>query len=805
MNLIDDILRQMDGVRVVSIDIYDTLLYRLVRKPEQIFDKMYEMNPELFPEYIDAAEWREIRKKTEAFAYKEYRKEGREEIELSNIYDKLPAIIENRKEIQIIELECEKRYSYINPAMIEVIKKLKEKNIRIILVSDMYLKRKDICDILLSHGISQNLFENIFVSSEFRARKSTGHLFEHVFKTCHISPEELLHIGDNRNSDYKMPLCLGAKAVRYDVIGDARIRYPFFRVEEDIYGDGAEELYSLRIHAASLYEADDGEREDDRFWFELGAMQVAPLLTLAAEWVLDVAEKNGIRHIFPMMREGKFISKMLEAAKHDRGWNGTIELLYISREALYPALLPVIKEKDIQYNLTTHHNTLGKLLHLLRLDELLKEYEQYKEYTLEQLKYIDRNKDEGYSVYTVLTKRLLDEKTLAQIRRENENGDELLFDYLRQLGFDKDNYITVDIGWRGNSQNAIQRIMNRHEVKTKGLHLLFNGKVQMLMEQNLNDGCDIRGYTGNFGKNAKLLSEMLPYICETFLICDEGSTSGYDRQADRIVPRKKNAAYDRDQLHKIMKIQEGILTFQHEYYKLKREKGKVNCTSKDAVSLLVRLLREPTAMEAKKIGALSFDQNFGIDANWQIISQEKLTQYSQLGYTEFVRQQKAREDEWYAGMDQVIDPFGVYKKNFSRYVSRKKYMLLGILIHILEQADRKFVLVGAGKRCELILEYLNMAGLLDRVVCIIDNDEYLWGSSLGGKRIISPEDVPMEIKDFIITLGEKSKREELKEQLQNIYEKEIHIWSTDITAQKELTKEEDEKDAIVRVDDVCKI
>jgi hypothetical protein len=66
--VIERILEELDNVSYVSFDIYDTLLFRMVRHPARIFDKTYEAAPYLFPAYIDAREWREIRAKAEQFA-----------------------------------------------------------------------------------------------------------------------------------------------------------------------------------------------------------------------------------------------------------------------------------------------------------------------------------------------------------------------------------------------------------------------------------------------------------------------------------------------------------------------------------------------------------------------------------------------------------------------------------------------------------------------------------------------------------------------------------------------------------------
>ena len=129
-----NIITEQD-IKVISFDIYDTLLFRMVRHLERIFDKTYENCPTLFPDYIDAREWREIRSKTEQFV-----RVGKEEISLDEVYSSLPKIIANRDDIKAQELLCEKDYSYINTDMAELIQKIVDDyGKKVILTSDMYL------------------------------------------------------------------------------------------------------------------------------------------------------------------------------------------------------------------------------------------------------------------------------------------------------------------------------------------------------------------------------------------------------------------------------------------------------------------------------------------------------------------------------------------------------------------------------------------------------------------------------------------------------------------------------------------
>ena len=91
MNIRKQIIDQLDKVEYVSFDVFDTLLFRMVRFPQQIFEKMLEKAPWLFPNYLDACEWKELRMHAEKWARE--KKQGKE-VTLEEIYGEFPGIIQ---------------------------------------------------------------------------------------------------------------------------------------------------------------------------------------------------------------------------------------------------------------------------------------------------------------------------------------------------------------------------------------------------------------------------------------------------------------------------------------------------------------------------------------------------------------------------------------------------------------------------------------------------------------------------------------------------------------------------------------
>ncbi len=758
--------------KVISVDVYDTLLFRLVRKPRQLFKVMYQKSPELFPDYMNGDDWRELRSKIETTVKRDvFASTKRKEITLSDIYSNMPNIIKNRDKLLALELECEKYYSYVNEEIEQFIKYVHDNKCKIILTSDMYLSMVEIKEILAFNKFDLSLIDRLYVSSDYNATKRSGELFEIILQDYNISPVDMIHIGDHRISDFSIPKKLGIDAYWYDLVSTANLHFSQLRIEEALYDNICGEIYVTRLLATKK-----APKSEEGFWFALGAMQLGPLMTYAAEWALNLAEQEGIKQIYPLMREGKFLSEILNYAKEQRGLEVKIEPLYISRKALYPSMLSVLKEKDIQYNLTTKRMKLGSLLELLKAEELKTEYSQFLDMDVSDLKKTYDNQEED--VYTLLERKIKKKEFIDDLKARNKDSDSLLFRYLTQVGLTDEAFMTFDVGWRGNMQNAIQRILEKNNVKTKGIHLLINGKKFIMDERNLEDSCDIRGYTGNFGKNEKEIAGLINHVFELFFMCDVGTTVGYNEKEGQILPVLKEIDYNSDQIKAIRLVQLGVLSFQEEFYMLKAKKGVLLSRSgyeNETLKIMQRLLQYPTTKEANMIGALSFDQNFGIDIQWNVISKIKLVEYEKYGYGRFIHENLARSDEWYYGMNAIINPLGYIKEALFFQRNSESYQMLLFAERIINTGGDSFALAGAGKHCFLLLAFLDMADRLNNIEVILDEKSSLLGGNIKGIPVVDYSAVLKKSETVVITLMDINVIQKIKQKIQHAFGEQVEI------------------------------
>lgn len=216
-----------NNVKVVSFDIFDTLVVRPFLKPLDLFkilDKEYRK------EVSNGVDFSEMREISEALARNKQYEENPDiqEITLDDIYDVISNVyyidgkILNKLKKLEIELEirfCERRKTAFNLYQLAL-----SCNKKVICTSDMYLSLDTIKKILDKNGFTD--ISKIYLSSDIKKTKSTGDLFDYIINDLNISYNEMLHIGDNKNSDFNIPKKKGIKAVHFykatDVFLDKR-------------------------------------------------------------------------------------------------------------------------------------------------------------------------------------------------------------------------------------------------------------------------------------------------------------------------------------------------------------------------------------------------------------------------------------------------------------------------------------------------------------------------------------------------------------------------------------------------------
>lgn len=171
-----------DGA-VVTFDVFDTLIWRRVLFPSDLFA--------LLP-HGRARAWRSA---VEAWVTAACRRLLRREPRLEDIYRFYrfdPAA----------ELALEARLVRANPWCLDLVRVLHARGVAMAAVSDMYLSAAQITGLLQAAGYPPL---PVFVSSETNASKhGEGRLFSHVGQRLGAEPARWMHVGDNHHADVEM-------------------------------------------------------------------------------------------------------------------------------------------------------------------------------------------------------------------------------------------------------------------------------------------------------------------------------------------------------------------------------------------------------------------------------------------------------------------------------------------------------------------------------------------------------------------------------------------------------------------------
>lgn len=111
-----------------------------------------------------------------------------------------------------IELDYEKTVLRPNRKLVGLAKEAKNIGKTIIFASDMYLPSTDIWALIVALAPDCPV-DRGYSSADVGLGKSSGKLFEHICADLKIAPTAMLHIGDNRVSDYDRPRQMGINAV----------------------------------------------------------------------------------------------------------------------------------------------------------------------------------------------------------------------------------------------------------------------------------------------------------------------------------------------------------------------------------------------------------------------------------------------------------------------------------------------------------------------------------------------------------------------------------------------------------------
>lgn len=449
-------------IKCVSFDIFDTLITRPFYEPLDMFRIMDKDYRELTHNDV-GINFSKIRVISENICRENKRKTDPEcqEVTLDEIYDTIHTQYEISKDVleKLKKKECEYeiRFCKRRDTIHELYELALDMGKKVIFTSDMYLPEDVIVKILKENGYTE--YTKLYLSSTVKKIKWTGDLYRHVFKDMGLEPGEMIHMGDNFESDYKRAKELGMNSIHIPKTIDVMTKtnytnnlaqpliksLPFWR-------DNAESIRFMGIRCMMAVVANklfdnpfktfDHRTDFNSDPYLIGYYALGMYVYGVTKWILDETNDNYDKVSF-MARDGYLILESYKIMKELYSNPAAEEYLYVSRKALIPVMivdkLDFYKLSEI-IEIQTHSpkNVIKYVKNILDIDEEKLE-KLCKEQNISYTKKFQNN-EEFNRYIKILVDNFYDEARHKEKR-------EKLKEYFNKIMGDKP--ATFDVGYSG--------------------------------------------------------------------------------------------------------------------------------------------------------------------------------------------------------------------------------------------------------------------------------------------------------------------------------------------------------------------
>ena len=339
----------IDKYKIISFDIFDTLITRSVAHPFGVFyllQRKLMQNQKLKRDFTN--KFVHIRIDAERKAQRRFKKE---QADFEQIYQ---VICDDNGYSQsdrayLMDLEFQTELSVIRPIqeMVHFLDEVRKKNIKVIFLTDTYLNRQYI-EKILNHVNLYHSGETIYSSSDMNMTKATGRLFRHVLKMEKCDHHGIIHIGNNYRIDILPAQKNGFDSYYYNVTDINRYESALaYGTSTNITSSffqsiaGASRMARLQMPYHNNIE--------EKTYSYLGANVAGPILYAYVAWILTKAKEKKLKRLYFIARDGEIL---LEIARRIYGYfYSEVELRYIygSRQSWHLPSVTSIGECELDW------------------------------------------------------------------------------------------------------------------------------------------------------------------------------------------------------------------------------------------------------------------------------------------------------------------------------------------------------------------------------------------------------------------------------------------------------------------------
>lgn len=552
--------------RVVSFDIFDTAVIRIVNRPCDVFSIVEK---EINREYGIDSNYGEKRINAEK---KARIITNRQEIRFEDIYRELDIdnlVIEKIKEK---ELKAELLICRGNPVIYEQYKNYIEQGYRIIFTSDMYLEKSTIKQILHSCGYLK--YEEVYVSSEIGLTKGSGDLYKYILDDLNIKGFDMLHIGNNFKTDILTPQKYFIHTKWY------------LAKKYNLKGNMINQLI------ARISESDASKRSVSH---EIGYSIMGPMTIGFCDWIHN--QCDDMDRIFFLSRDGYVLHNIYHSLFPQKD----IAYLRVSRKALRNAIMSFsLPYKDFCKTIPPFKEYSGRMmleLFGIRSNAVEKLEKQYAASLNDLVKW---EKVSTNIFFEALYQLALNENKTFYVQQRK-----YFKEYLLQSHF-TGNVAVVDLSFKGTAFNLI-KLFCEHEGISVKMDGYVIGKSSLMRERIGEASNQIHGWIFESEADNPMAKVLISSatLYERFLFDSGGTTLSYTRRYNKV-----EAILDEEGEHGnvqlIGSVRSGIEQFVYDIkplYELLSE--EIN--AREAVYPLLRYILWPKGKNVSLLGDLVED------------------------------------------------------------------------------------------------------------------------------------------------------------------------------------------------------
>ncbi len=497
-----------EATTVLSLDCFDTLIWRNVNQPVDVFHDLD----------LPGCGGKELRICAEQRARKALALETRRnEVTIDDIYAHMfddSGAIDTTPLIRG-ELDAEAHHCFAFRPVRDLILEAKRRGLKVIIVSDTYLHEPQLRALIASAAGQDVLdcIDHVFCSCEYGESKSGG-LFRDVLAQLGISPGKIAHLGDNPVADVEAPRKLGIHGVhfeQFDAEANDRLRLEAVAATL-IERDTRRTAPALQPHRPQL-----SLRPGNDPLFTFGHDVLGPIFQGFTRWIaeeadtLEAATGKKPKLLF-LLRDGYLPAKAFEAAFPDRA--GEVAMVEISRFTAYAASFT--DRKAIESYLVSEASSRKRDAYSSQRQNAYCQQLLFSRNEASKLARIGSTR--------AFIREVLKPENVAKITSRSKKFAQGLFAHLRSHGVeDGDAVMLIDLGYNGSAQNAIDPVLRA------GMNLDVAGRYLLLREQMVT-GLDKKGMI-----DARHYDQTALYaLCESIAVMEQlctrsqGSVMGYD-------------------------------------------------------------------------------------------------------------------------------------------------------------------------------------------------------------------------------------------------------------------------------------